>query len=90
MQDEFRPAAVLGAQALEQVHVLPARQHLGLALRQLAAHRKVGLRQEDGGFVVSCHWQLGAKGAMGDRRNGGHEQAGRPGRGQRTGRIIRS
>ena len=42
-----------GAQAGPQVHLLPAGEDLRLALRQVAAHREGGLRQEDGVAVVA-------------------------------------
>ena len=66
MQDELGPAAALGAQAMEQVHVGPALQELGLLLRETGAHGEVGLGQEDAGFVISCHEKLGA--GRSDRR----------------------
>ena len=53
-------------QAMEEVHVGPALQELGLLLRETGAHRKVGLGQEDAGFVISCHEKLGA--GRSDRR----------------------
>jgi hypothetical protein len=55
MEDELRPPLRFRAQPLEQRHLLPARQDLGLALRQVGPHREVGLRQEDGRFVVHAH-----------------------------------
>ena len=68
MQHELGPALALGAQALEQAHVGPALQQLRLLLGQPGAHGEVGLGQKDAGFIVGCHEQLGAKGAMGGRR----------------------
>jgi hypothetical protein len=53
VQDEFGPAARRGAQAGPQVHLLPALEDLRLALRQVAAHRERGLRQEDRVAVVA-------------------------------------
>ena len=53
VQDEFRPPARGGAQARPQVHLLPAGEDLRLALRQVAAHREGGLRQEHGVAVVA-------------------------------------
>ena len=53
VQDEFRPPARGGTQAGPQVHLLPAGEDLRLALRQVAAHREGGLRQEHGVAVVA-------------------------------------
>ena len=53
VQDEFRPPARGGAQTRPQVHLLPAREDLRLALRQVAAHRERCLRQEHGVAVVA-------------------------------------
>ena len=63
MEHELRPALALGAQPVEQLHVRPALQELGLLLGQAAAHGKVGLGQEDAGFVISCHEELGSGGS---------------------------
>ena len=52
MQDELRPPLGLAPQFLEQLHVRPALQDLRLALRQVAAHREIGLGQENGALVV--------------------------------------
>src|SRR5690242_2729135 len=47
----------LGRRALPPIEadLLPARQQRGLALRQLAAHREIGLRQKDGFAVILSH-----------------------------------
>ena len=78
MQDELRPAAALGAQAMEELHVGPALQELGLLLRETGAHGEVGLGQEDAGFVISCHEKLGAG------RSDGRLPEGQPGTGITT------
>jgi hypothetical protein len=90
MQHELGPALALGAQPVEQFHVGPTLQELGLLLGQPGAHGKIGLGQEDAGFIIGSHRQLGAKGAMGGRPLWTTRATGRPGRNQRTGRIIRS
>ena len=52
MEDElFAPGAGF-AQFLVQLLVLPARQDTRLFLRQPRLHGEVGLRQEDGAFIV--------------------------------------
>ena len=60
VQDEFRPPARGGAQPRPQVHLLPAGEDLRLALRQVAAHRERGLRQEHGVAVVALGGSAGA------------------------------
>ncbi len=46
MEDEFRQARRGRAQPLVEAQPVPAREQLGLLLRQPGAHGKVGLRQE--------------------------------------------
>ena len=46
VEDEFRPALRGGAQPLEETELLPAREQLGLLLRQPRAHGEVGPGQE--------------------------------------------
>src|SRR5690606_4011131 len=52
VQQETRFARALRPQLAVQVHFLPARQHLWLALGQSRFHGKVGLRQVQGALVV--------------------------------------
>ena len=52
MEDEFLAPLRGRAQPPPQIHCRPALQQSRLALRQIAAHRKLGLRQEDGRAVV--------------------------------------
>ena len=51
VQHEARAPGAVGAQLRVEAFRLPARQRLGLALGQVAAHRERGLRQQDGGLV---------------------------------------
>ena len=53
MQDEQRPPGGGRAQLAPQVHGIPPRQDRGFLLRQVAAHRKAGLRQEHGVAIVA-------------------------------------
>ena len=46
VQHEARPALLGLAQALVELHLVPALQELRLALRQAGPHGEVGLRQE--------------------------------------------
>src|SRR6516162_5945732 len=55
VQDEFLPTARGLAQPAIEVHRLPARQNMRLALRQVAAHREVGLGQEDSRTIIRGH-----------------------------------
>ena len=59
MQDELRPSGGLRPQPVPQAHPVPARQPIGLALRQVAAHREVGLRQDHRAAIVAGGWGLG-------------------------------
>ena len=43
----------LRAKPLPQFQALPARERIGFALRQIAAHGKAGLRQEDGAAIIA-------------------------------------
>ena len=58
VQDEFRPPLALGAQPVVEAHLGPPLQQLRLLLGQAGAHGKVGLGQENAGFIVGCHGQL--------------------------------
>ncbi len=53
VEDEFRPPARGLPDLRPEVHLVPARQDLRLPLRQVAAHREGGPRQEDGVAVVA-------------------------------------
>jgi hypothetical protein len=55
MQQELLTPLCGLAQAREQVHLVPARQNLRLALGQSGAHGKFGARQENRGFVIDAH-----------------------------------
>ena len=68
MEDKLLAPRRLFAQAPVQVHFLPTREDTGFALGQLATHFELGLRQEDGGFIVCRHnsflsWQGAYSGA---------------------------
>ncbi len=52
VQDEFRPARRRGPQPLVDLALVPPREHLGLAARQIAFHRKGGVGKIDGVLVV--------------------------------------
>ncbi|MNS92828.1 hypothetical protein D3C72_1269740 [compost metagenome] len=52
MQHEFLAAGGGGAQALVEAHLLPALHRFRFLLRQASAHRKIRLRQIEGGGVV--------------------------------------
>ena len=76
MEYECLPPFGLRAEPFPQLQALPARQRIGLTLRQIAAHGKAGLRQEDGaaiiaglfGAVIHVFEPCGLKGATGERR----------------------
>src|SRR5215208_6104842 len=53
VENEFRPAVRRLAQSPVEVEPRPARQELGLLLRQPGAHGKIGLRQEQRFAVVT-------------------------------------
>jgi hypothetical protein len=55
MQYEFGPASGDSALGTPEIDRGPAREERGLALRQIAAHREVGLWQKDGRSVVGGH-----------------------------------
>src|SRR6516162_1898466 len=55
MEDEFLAPARAFAQPAIEVHLLPARQDLRLAPRQIAPHRERGFGQEDSRTIVSRH-----------------------------------
>ena len=52
VQDEFFGVPARGQDLVVDFFVTPLREHRWLALWQLGAHRKIGLGQEKGGFVV--------------------------------------
>ena len=52
MQDEFLAALRGLPQKIVHVHLLPAREQLGLELRQTGLHREVGGGQKDGGAII--------------------------------------
>ena len=52
MENEFLLALRLFAQTVIEVHRFPARQKFRLLLRQAAAHREIGLGQENGIAVI--------------------------------------
>ena len=53
MEHIFRPACSVIAQAFVEVHLLPAGEDLRLLLRQSGAHRKLRLRQVEGGRIIA-------------------------------------
>ena len=55
MQDEFFAPARRLAQPPVQTHFLPAREDRRLALRQIAAHREIGLGQKNGRTIIRRH-----------------------------------
>ncbi|MNY27867.1 hypothetical protein D3C86_1618060 [compost metagenome] len=60
MQHEFLATGGRGAQLLVEAHLLPAGNRFRLLLRQAGAHRKLRLRQVEGGGIVDllsgvCH-----------------------------------
>ncbi len=63
VQHELRAALALLAKPVPQLHVGPALQELGLLLGQARTHGEIGLRQENAGFIISCHRKLGAGGS---------------------------
>ena len=53
MQHEALTPLGLGAEPFPQFQAVPACQRIGFALRQIAAHGKAGLRQEDGAAIIA-------------------------------------
>ena len=69
VQHEFRPPGGLAAQAPVEVDLLPARQDLGLLLRQPGAHGKIGLGQKQSLAVIADG--IGHGGLNLEREDGG-------------------
>ena len=70
VQEEAGAAAHGVDGALPQLDAVPAGEQIRLALRQVAAHREGGGRQEDGGFVVGCVGHGFARGRLEGARAG--------------------
>ncbi len=58
MQHEFLTPFGDLAQLLVKPHLFPAGEHRRLAVRQIAAHREVGLGQENGRTVIRWHGEF--------------------------------
>jgi len=67
VQDELRPPGTRGADLSVDVFLVPARQHLRLALREVRLHRELGLRQVQCVLVVfHARFFSGLPGARGE------------------------
>jgi hypothetical protein len=61
VQDELGPAVRAGANLRVQIHRVPLRHRLWLALRQVGLHRKVGIGKIERVFVVSHEGYISAQ-----------------------------